>query len=87
VRRTGEERTLLFVDHADNIARATQNHPLWAEALRLGFNELNVNTWAGERIDRLLLRGRIVRRCGPLLNLLDEDEASWREDKARVSAG
>ena len=67
------ERSLLFVEHADNIACAVTGHRLWADALRLGFNELNVNLQALERVDRLILRERIVRRCGPVLNVLEDD--------------
>jgi hypothetical protein len=73
VRRVGDERTLLFVDHAESIAAATTNHLLWVDALRLGFNELNVCTRAVERVDRLVLRAHIVKRCSPLLNLLQDE--------------
>ena len=37
-------RTLLFVDHTDNIAVATEGHRLWGEVIRLGCNELHINT-------------------------------------------
>jgi hypothetical protein len=67
------ERTLLYVDHSDNIAGAVAGHRLCSDALRLGFNELNINFKAVERVDRLLLKGHIVKRCGPLLNLLEEE--------------
>ena len=71
-RGAGEHRTLLFVDQSDNIAASLDGgHRLWADALRLGFNELNVVTPAGERVDRLLLRAHIVRRCSPLLNVIE----------------
>lgn len=66
---------LLFVDHADDIASAVAGHRYWAEALRLGFNELDINVKAVERVDRLLLRGHIIRRWQPLLNVLDEATA------------
>ena len=80
-RRNGEDRILLFVDQSDNIALATIGHPLWGDALRLGFNELHVNIRTTERIDRLLLRGHIITRCDPLLNLLGEapEETPLRE--------
>ena len=65
-------RTLLYVDHADNIAVATEGHGHWGELIRLGCNELDVNTRAAERIDRLVLKAHIVKRCEPLLNVLEE---------------
>ena len=66
----GEDRTILFVDHAENIASAVHGHPMWDDAMRLGFNELNINIEAKERIDRLVLRGRLISRCEPILNVL-----------------
>ena len=71
-RGAGEHRTLLFVDQSDNIAASLDGgHGLWADALWLGFNELNVATPVDQRVDRLLLRARIVKRCLPLLNLVE----------------
>ena len=71
-RGAGEHRTLLYVDQSHNIAASLDGgHRLWADALRLGFNELNVATPVGERVDRLLLRAHIVRRCSPLLNVIE----------------
>lgn len=72
MRRSGPgERTLLYVDHADSIAAAAYSgHPLWADALRLGLNELHLCRAARERVDRLLVVDRLVRRCHPLLNAL-----------------
>jgi hypothetical protein len=72
VSREGDERTLLFVDQAENISAAVEGHRVWADALALGFNELNINLKVPERIDRLILRARIIKRCSPLLNLLEE---------------
>ena len=72
VHRRGEDRTLLFVGHADNIAAAVDGNPLWGEALQLGFNELDVCTKAKARVDRLILAAHVVRRCSPLLNVLEE---------------
>lgn len=72
VHRQGDERTLLFVGHGETIAASVQGHALWGEALRLGFNELDVCTQAVTRVDRLILTGHIVSRCAPLLNLLEE---------------
>jgi hypothetical protein len=77
-REASGERTLLYVDHAEDIANAVVGHRHWGEALGLGLNELNVNLTAVERVDRLLLKGRLVKRCEPLLNLLDEDATSCR---------
>ena len=76
-RGPGEERVLLFVDHADCIAAAAvQSHPLWGEALRLGMNALHVCLKAKERIDRLQLRHHLIKRTQPILNLLGEQAAS-----------
>ncbi len=75
VRRRGDERTLLYVGEAENIAAAHRAQAIWEEALALGLNELNVAAHVVERIDRLLLRGHIVKRCEPLLNLLQEGHA------------
>ena len=72
VRRCGEERLLLYVGQADNIASAMAGHRLWADALKLGFNELDVCTKAVPRVDRLILTAHIAKRCAPLLNLLEE---------------
>ncbi len=71
-RGAGEHRTLLYVDQSDNIAVSLDGgHRLWADALRLGFNELNVFTPLSERVDRLLLRAHVVMRCSPLLNVIE----------------
>lgn len=70
-RGPGEERVLLYIDHADCIARvADASHPHWAEALGLGMNEVHVCLKARERLDRLQLRHHLVKRAGPILNLL-----------------
>ena len=84
-RGAGEHRTLLFVDHSDNIAASLDGgHRLWADALRLGFNELNVATPVGERVDRLLLRAHIVRRCSPLLNVIESGSRQSQTQGADV---
>ena len=71
-RGAAEHRTLLFVDQSDNIAASLDGgHRLWADALRLGFNELNVATPMDERVDRLLLRAHLIKRCSPLLNVIE----------------
>lgn len=72
-RSAGTDRVLLFAGHADNLAAsAGPSHPMWVDALRLGMNELNLNIAAVERLDRLQLLDRVVRRCEPLLNVLAE---------------
>lgn len=79
-RRSGPGgRLLLFVGHTDNIATAMTGHRLRGEALRLGFDELNVCTQAVERLDRLILTAHIVKRCQPILNLLEDQVAPSRE--------
>ncbi len=80
VQRIGHHRTILFVDHADNIATALDgHHDRWVDAQRLGFNELNLNLEAVERTDRLLLRGHIIKRCSPILNVIDQqcNQEEW----------
>ena len=83
VRRCGEDRTLLFVGHGENLASAVTGHPLWGEALKLGFNELDVCTRATERVDRLILCAHLIKRCSPLLNLLEEQAEPYRAARAR----
>jgi hypothetical protein len=75
-REQSGERTLLYIDHADNIAGAVSGHRLLGDAVRLDFNELHINLKAVERVDRLLLKGHIIKRCGPLLNLLEAEAPS-----------
>jgi hypothetical protein len=83
-RQPDDERVMLFVDHADYIAGAAgPGHAAWADALRLGMNELHVFLKPAKRIDRLLIRGHLIKRCGPLLNVLEEAatpdwERCWR---------
>jgi len=83
-RRPDESRNLLFVDQADYIAGwAGPGHPYWTEALGQGLNELHVFLKARKRIDRLLIRGNVIKRCHPALNPLADDqqsdwEARWR---------
>ena len=75
-RGAGGERVLLFIDHADCIASvAGPGHPVWAEALRLGMNELHICLKASARLDRLQLHDRVLKRIGPILNLLEQGEA------------
>ena len=72
-REASGEHTMLWVDHADDIAAvAGPPHARWADALRLGLNELHVCLAAKTRIDRLQLRAHLVRRTEPLLNVLEE---------------
>jgi hypothetical protein len=72
-RGPGEERVLLYVDHAECIALAAHTaHPLWPEAIGLGMNEIHVCLKARSRLDRLQLRHHLIRRVGPILNLLGE---------------
>jgi hypothetical protein len=86
VRRHGDERTLLYVGEAENIAMAYKPSEIWPDALALGLNELNIALHAVERIDRLLLRGHIIKRCEPLLNLLAEGHAISASRRLDVSA-
>lgn len=68
------ERTLLYVGQAEVIATdAAPGAQLWTQALGLGMNELHVCLCLGERIDRLQLQDRIVRRLEPILNLIDRE--------------
>ena len=71
-RGAGEHRTLLYVDQSENLAANLDGgHRLWGEALKLGFDELNVVIPVDVRIDRLQLRTHIIKRCTPLLNLVE----------------
>ncbi len=74
VRRAAQsEPLLLFVGETDTLAQfAGPTHPLWADALRLGMDELHIRFPIAKRLDRLQLLSRIVRREQPLLNLLEE---------------
>ncbi len=83
-RGPGEERVLLYVDHADGIAQAAgPGHPLWAEAMGLGMNEVHVCLKARERLDRLQLRHHLVKRTGPILNLLSVFQAGVEVHRPR----
>lgn len=88
-REPGGRRTLLYVDHADCIAStANPGHPAWADALRLGMNEVHVCLKAKQRLDRLQLRHHLIKRCEPLLNLLapgEETAAAARVASVRRS--
>ena len=67
------ERTLLWVDHSEDMAaEAGPAHARWPDALVLGLNELHVCLAARSRVDRLQLRAHLIRRTEPLLNVLDE---------------
>ncbi len=83
-RQADEQRIMLFVDEADYIAGvAGPGHPAWLDALKLGMNELHVFLKPSQRTDRLLIKGHLIKRCGPLLNVLAEDrqedwELRWR---------
>lgn len=66
------ERTLLYVDQAECIGQAAHpGHALWADAIQLGMNEININLRPKARIDRLILKTHLVNRLGPILNLVD----------------
>ena len=75
-RGIGEDRTVLFVDHADSIAGAAiPSHALWSEARWHGMNEVHVCLTARERIDRLQLKAHLLRRLQPPLNRLADERA------------
>lgn len=87
VARRRDDRTLLFIGEAECIARVVApDHPQWADATRLGMNELHVFLRPRERIERLLVLDRITRRCGPLLNLLEPVGAAERAEAAAAAA-
>lgn len=66
-------RLMLFAGQADSLATsAGPGHPRWAEALRLGMNELHVRFPIPQRADRLQLVSRVVRHVQPILNVVDE---------------
>jgi hypothetical protein len=76
-RQAWGERSLLYVGHADCIAElANPAHALWADALQLGMNEVDVCLEPQARIDRLILHGLVVDRLNPILNLLQTEAAS-----------
>lgn len=75
VRRCDQDRILLFAGAADCIAGAVEpSHPQWAPASALGMNELHVFLKPRDRLERRLVLDRIVRRCEPLLNVLEGNE-------------
>ena len=78
VRRAPDgSRSLLYVDHADDIAMvAGPGHPQWTAALALGMNELHVALQARLRLDRLILRGELIKRLSPGLNQADAANAA-----------
>ena len=85
-RGASDHRTLLFVDESTSLAASLDGgHRLWADALSLGCDELNVSTPMETRVDRLLLRAHIVRRCSPLLNVI-ESTAQRAENAGRPAA-
>jgi len=66
------ERTLLYIGAADVIAvDAAPGVQRWTHALGLGMNELHICLSLGERIDRLVMKDRIVRRAEPILNVIE----------------
>ena len=76
-RYTSDDCLLLFAGQAEDLAReAGPSHPMWAEALRLGLNELHVHQPVLRRVDRLELLARVVRHPQPILNCLEEATAS-----------
>lgn len=85
-RGVGEDRALLFVDHADCIAQtAVPSHALWSEARWHGMNEVHVCLSARERIDRLQLKAHLLRRLQPPLNRAAEGltgQAGFRRSAA-----
>jgi hypothetical protein len=84
VHRGSMDRTLLLVGHSENIASSVEAHPLCGEALRLGFNELDVCTRAEARVDRLVLTAHIIKRCSPLLNILEEQARPYSAAAAEL---
>lgn len=90
VRRTDEDRLLLFIGHSELIANtADPAHPAWGDALALGMNELHVFTKARDRTERLMVLHRVVRRCTPLLNVMDGAEETppvWRAPQSLFRA-
>jgi hypothetical protein len=70
------ERSLLYVGHADCIAElANPCHELWADALQLGMNEVDVCLKPQAHLDRLILHKLLVNRLSPILNILGDDSA------------
>lgn len=76
---------LLFAGHTEDLARdAGPACPAWPDALRLGMNELHVARPMPVRVDRLQLLSRVVRRAGPLLNVLEEAHPPAAERRRRA---
>lgn len=66
-------RLMLLAGQAQCLAaEAGAGHAAWAEALRLGVNELHVSFPIPRRVDRLQLLSRIVRHVQPILNVVEE---------------
>lgn len=87
VARRDEARTLLFVGETDCIARTVDaSHPQWAAASRLGMDELHVFLQPRGRLERLLVLDRVIRRCEPLLNLLEPRPAEASAPARAVGA-
>ena len=83
VRRGVAERVMLYAGEADCIsAVAGPGHPEWAAALALGLTELHVFIRPRERIERLLVLDRVVRRCLPILNLVEPGSADGGQRSA-----
>ncbi len=89
VRRGPDEvRTMLWVDHADPIsAIAGPGHPQWTAAMALGMNELHVALQARLRIDRLILKGELIKRLSPPLNLIDAAQPADRKAAGALRGG
>jgi hypothetical protein len=82
-RGVGDDRTLLFVDHADCIARAAiPSHAIWSEARWHGMNEVHICLTACERLDRLQLKAHLLRRLQPPLNRMADENVG---DNARAA--
>ncbi len=79
---------MLFAGHSENIAQeAGPSHAAWADALALGMDELQVHLPVPRRIDRLQLLARVIRRAGPLLNVLDEAYPVPGRERLRLVSG
>jgi hypothetical protein len=66
-RRSGAQRTILFVGQADEVSAAYGGR-VWSAALEAGMNEALVNLAARARLDRLQILTMVARACAPRLN-------------------
>jgi len=77
------EHTLLYIGQAEVIAvDAAPGAQMWTRALGLGMNELHVSLCPGDRIGRLQLQDRIIRRLEPILNLIDRQPQLLHRESA-----